>query len=299
MITVDAHQHCWRLSDPGRRWPPPDLTAIHRDFAASDVVPLMAAHGVDLSVLVQSMTCEHETLRLLALADATPQIGAVVGWTDLKAPDAAARIAALARHNKLRGLRPMLQDLEDERWLDDDALAPAVHAMIAARLGFDALVRPHQLPALIRFARHFPALPIVVDHAAKPAIASGGSTSWQRDIARLAGLPNVFCKLSGLVTEAAPGWQPDDLAPWVGHVLACFGPHRVIWGSDWPVLNLASDYGRWKAVAEALLDHLDGTQRAAVFGLNACRFYRMGVDGAAHDDTNGTADLTPAGEPHP
>jgi L-fuconolactonase len=274
-MKVDAHQHFWRLGDPGRDWPPPELAALHRDFTPDELAPLLKTHGIGRTVLVQSLPLESDTLALLDLADGNDVIAAVVGWTDLKAPGAPRRIARLAARPKLRGLRPMLQDLLDDAWLDDPALEPAVRAMIANGLVFDALVRPRQLPALARFALAWPALTIVIDHAAKPDLAASQLDPWRTGMQVLARLPNVACKLSGLVTEAAPGWQLHELRPCVAGLLAWFGPQRLLWGSDWPVLNLAADYGRWLAACEALLDHLDIEARAAVFGLNACRIYRL------------------------
>lgn len=274
-MKVDAHQHFWRLDDPGRDWPPPALAALYRDFGPADLAPLLQAHGIESSVLVQSLPDEADTLALLDLADQHDFIGAVVGWTDLKAHAAPQRIAVLAARPKMRGLRPMLQDLPDGTWLLDPALEPAVRAMIAHGLSFDALVRPGQLPALLHFARRFPELAIVIDHAAKPDLVAGDLGQWGRDMQALAQCPNVACKLSGLVTEAAPHWQLGDLQPCVAGLLDWFGPGRLMWGSDWPVLNLAADYGRWLAACEAMLDHLDHDARAAVFGLNACRFYQI------------------------
>jgi L-fuconolactonase len=274
-MRVDAHQHFWRLDDPQRDWPPPALAALYRDFTPGELAPLLEAHGIERSVLVQSLPCEADTLALLDLAAGNAFIGAVVGWTDLKAPDAPQRIAQLSARPKMRGLRPMLQDMADGAWLDDPALEPAVRAMVASGLCFDALVRPRHLPALLRFAVRFPELSVVIDHAAKPDLAARCVDTWRTDMRRLARLPNVVCKLSGLVTEAAPGWQPGDLQPCVAELLDCFGPHRLLWGSDWPVLNLAADYGAWLAACDALLADLDHDARAAVLGLNACRIYRL------------------------
>lgn len=275
MMLVDAHQHFWRLADRNGAWPPPDLAAIYRDFFPPDLAPTLARHGVARTVLVQSMPNEDDTRFMLGLAHAHPFIGGVVGWVDLKAPDAPARIAALAADPLLKGLRPMLQDLADDDWIADPALAPAVDAMLRHGLSFDALVLPRHLPALLAFAQRHPDLPIVIDHGAKPLIAAGVLEPWRTDIARLAALPQVSCKLSGLVTEAGADWDADRLRPYVDHLLACFGPRRLIWGSDWPVLNLAADYARWLAACASLLEGLAGADRLAVFGLNALRFYRI------------------------
>ncbi|WP_226939587.1 amidohydrolase family protein [Janthinobacterium rivuli] len=273
MMRLDAHQHFWQLAARAGSWPPPSLAAIHRDFAPADLAPLLAAHGVAGTVLVQSLPSEDDTHWLLALAEKHSFIRAVVGWTELLAPDAPASIARLASQPKLKGLRPMLQDLDDEAWIADPALAPALNAMVEHGLRLDALVLPRHLPALLRCARDYPLLPIVIDHAAKPPIADAAFGAWREDMAQLAALPNVHCKLSGLVTEARPGWNVDDLRPYVAHVLEVFGPRRVIWGSDWPVVDLAGGFAAWLAAGEALLAHLGQQDRDAIFGLNALRFY--------------------------
>lgn len=276
MMRIDAHQHCWQLAARAGNWPPPSLAAIYRDFAPADLAPLLAEHGIAGTVLVQSMPLEADTDWMLALAGQTDFIRAVVGWTDLLAQDAPERIARLAAQPLLKGLRPMLQDLDDDAWISDARLAPALDAMVEHGLRFDALVLPRHLPALLQMARAYPALPIVIDHAAKPPILDAAFGHWREDLALLAALPNVHCKLSGLVTEAKPAWRVDDLRPYVSHVLAVFGPQRLIWGSDWPVVDLAGGYSAWLAASETLLAHLSEAERSDIFGLNACRFYGIG-----------------------
>jgi L-fuconolactonase len=251
LIIIDAHQHFWRLGQNDCSWPPPELRVIHRDFEPKDLLPLAAAASVTGTVLVQSQPSERDTDYLLALADRTPLVKAVVGWTDLLAPDAPARIAALAAHPKMRGLRPMLQSLPAD-WILNPALDPAIEAMMQHGLRFDALVVPRQLSALHNFARRYPSLKIIIDHGAKPLIRQGALDPWRDGIAALAALPQVHCKFSGLVTEANSDWQPEDLQSYVDHLLACFGPARLMWGSDWPVVNLACDYSRWLSVARKL-----------------------------------------------
>lgn len=274
-MRIDAHQHFWQLAARAGGWPPPSLAAIYHDFAPADLAPLLAEHGVQATVLVQSLPSEDDTQWLLALADRADFIRAVVGWTDLLAPDAPAAIARLASHKKLKGLRPMLQDLDDDRWIANPALAPALSAMVEHGLRLDALVLPRHLPALLQCARAYPGLAIVIDHAAKPPIADAAFGQWREHMAQLAALPNVHCKLSGLVTEAKADWTVEDLRPYVDHVLNVFGAQRVIWGSDWPVVDLAGGYGAWLDASETLLAHLGQQDRNDIFGLNARRFYSL------------------------
>ncbi|HXE65848.1 MAG TPA: amidohydrolase family protein [Rhodanobacteraceae bacterium] len=272
MMAVDAHVHFWRIGRNDCTWPPPELTAIHRDFLPENWRREADVAGIDAAIAVQSQPSELDTAWLLELARDDARIAGVVGWVDPAAPDVAERIAALASHPKLRGLRPMLQDLPDDDWILQPSLAPAIEAMIAHDLRFDALVKPRHLPYLVRFAERHPALRIVVDHAAKPDIARGAIDPWRAQIAALAELPNVSCKLSGLVTEAGDAWRPDALRPYVEHLLATFGPRRLLWGSDWPVVNLAADYSRWFNLADNLVDSA-GDEREALFGGNAVRVY--------------------------
>ena len=274
MMRVDAHQHFWRLDDRDGAWPPASLTAIYRDFLPPDLTGALARHAIGQTVLVQSLPTEADTHFMLSLADQNSFIGAVVGWTDLKASDAPQRIAALAAHPTLRGLRPMLQELDDN-WIADPALAPAVQAMCAHQLTLDALVLPRQLPALLVFAERFPELPIVIDHGAKPLIAAGDIEPWRADMLRLAALPQVYCKVSGLVTEARADWNIDHLRPYVDTIVDAFGAQRVMWGSDWPVLDLAADYDRWQAVSAALLATRSDAERQAIFGATATAFYKL------------------------
>jgi L-fuconolactonase len=288
-IRIDAHQHYWRIGARAGYWPPAELDAIHRDFGPADLAPLLAAGRIDGTVLVQSLPTDADTRFLLDVAHETPTVRAVVGWVDLKAADARERIAAFAAAPKARGLRPMLQDLPDDAWIDDPALDAAVAAMVEHALCFDALVMPRHLDALHAFARRYPALPIVIDHGAKPFIARGEREPWLSSIAGLARLPNVHCKLSGLWTEAGSAQRSDDLhartRPYVRALMELFGPRRLMWGSDWPVLRLACADGGYRAWLAACEDDcaqwLGAAACADVFGGNACRFYR--IDAASRD----------------
>ncbi len=270
-MIIDAHQHFWMMRDRQGAWPPADLKAIHRDFVPKDLLPLLSASGVAGTVVVQSLPSIADTHFLLDLAGRHDFILGVVGWADLKAADAPDVIAGLARSPRLKGLRPMLQNIEQDDWIDDPALDPAIEAMRANSLVFDGLVLPRHLHHFEKFARRHPDLPIVIDHGAKPLIAEGRYAGWRADMSRLADLENVYCKLSGLLTEAG-AQRPEGIRPYAETILDLFGAGRVIWGSDWPVVNLVSDYPTWLAQARAIVPE---DARQQVFGGNAREFYKL------------------------
>ncbi|MFB9266869.1 amidohydrolase family protein [Bradyrhizobium erythrophlei] len=272
-MRIDAHHHVWRLSRGDYGWLTPDLKPIYRDFGLADLAPHLAAAGIAGTILVQAAPTEAETLFLLDLADGSVVVRGVVGWIDFDAADAAARIEALAGRELLVGLRPMVQDIADDDWLLRPALAPLLAAMARHRLAFDALVLPRHLSRLVEVVDRHPDLQFVLDHFGKPHLATGDIAAWKDDIASLAARSNIVCKLSGLVTEAASDWQVADLSSAVDHVLAQFGPQRVLWGSDWPVVDLAGGYAKWFAATATLLDDLPADEKAAILGGNAARIY--------------------------
>ncbi|WP_249136059.1 MULTISPECIES: amidohydrolase [unclassified Bradyrhizobium] len=272
-MRIDAHHHLWSLARGDYGWLTPALATIHRDFSLSDLAPHLAAANIRGTILVQAAPTEAETMFLLDIAAKAQVVRGVVGWTDFDVADDGARIDALAMHKLLVGLRPMVQDMPDDDWLLRPGLAPLLAAMARNNLAFDALVLPRHLPRLLRLVDDHPYLQFVLDHCAKPRLATGETADWYRDVALLAERPNIVCKLSGLVTEAAPDWQITDLRKAVDHVVSCFGPHRLLWGSDWPVVNLAGGYEKWIAAAETLLAGLSPDEKAAIFGGNAARIY--------------------------
>lgn len=276
---IDAHFHCWQLERADYGWLDanlnPVLRPICRDVSVSDWLAQSAPQGIVGGVLVQAAATEAETRFLLAEADAHVAVLGVVGWVDLLAADAPARIAELARHPKLKGLRPMLQDLPDPEWILDPALAPALQAVCDAGLVFDALVKPVHLPHILTLAGRYPDLAIVIDHAAKPNIAAGEWQPWADGMTHIAQHTQALCKLSGLMTEAGPEPKPDALQPYAAHVLKCFGAGRLVWGSDWPVLELACSYADWWRYSQQLLAGLNGEERKAVLGGNARRLYGL------------------------
>ncbi len=270
---IDAHQHFWQIARGDYGWLTPALGPIHRDFDPDDLAPLLVRLAIEHTILVQAAPTEVETRFLLGLAAATPFVAGVVGWTDFEAADVGERITSLAADPLLVGLRPMVQDIADVAWLARPSLAPAFAAMVAQDLVFDALVMTPHIPATLSVLERHPDLAVVIDHAAKPDLVAGDLAAWRAGIAALAAHPQAHCKLSGLVTEAAVGWTIDTLRPVVDHLLASFGPERLIFGSDWPVVTLRADYDRWFATAQALLAGCTEAQRAAVFGGNAQRVY--------------------------
>jgi L-fuconolactonase len=273
---VDAHHHVWQLSRGDYGWLTPDLGPIHRNFSLDDLRPQLALAKIGTTVLVQAAPTVAETEFLLAVArDSGGLVRGVVGWADLAAPDAIRTLTRLARDPLLKSIRPMLQDLPDERWLLRPEVARTLAALPRLGLRFDALVRPRHLPALLDTLARFPDLAVVVDHGAKPDIAASAWEPWAGLIAEIAAHPKARCKLSGLVTEAGPDWTIDTLRRYVDHLLACFGPQRLMWGSDWPVVELGGGYRRWLAASVALLASVAEIDRAAILGGSAQRFYGL------------------------
>ncbi|MFC7876334.1 amidohydrolase family protein [Isoptericola sp. NPDC057391] len=289
-VVVDAHHHLWVRARHPQDWiDPATMAAIDADFTPADLPA--AAHGVDATVVVQSVSTWAETEDLLDVA-ASPEgraarVAGVVGWADLFDPALEDRLAALREApggDRLVGIRTMVQAEPGPDYLD----RPDVHAGIAgvgaAGLPFDLVVRADQLASCARLAAALPDVRFVLDHLAKPPIAAlrddpTALDAWRRDLAALAARPNVVAKLSGLVTEARwDTWTTEDLRPAADHALDVFGPDRLLLGSDWPVCLLASGYGRWLAAADELLAPLSGDERAAVRGRTAVATYGLDVD---------------------
>ena len=275
-MRVDAHHHFWRPARGDYGWlSEAAFPSICRDFMPDHLAPLLAAARIDRTVLIQAAESPAETEFLLAIAETTPFVGGVVGWTDFTSPQAPDAIARLAGNPRLVGLRPMLQDLPDADWILRDDAQPAIRAVASTGLRFDALIKPPQLPAIRRMLERHPDLPVVIDHAAKPPIADGGLDEWAIHLRAIAHDSRAVCKLSGLATEAGPAWTVATLRPYVDVLLDAFGPGRLMFGSDWPVLTLAGDYAGWVALAEALTEDLSPDERAQVFGGVATQFYGL------------------------
>ncbi len=279
-MIIDAHHHLWKIDRGDYFWMDtrsnPAVAPIARDFLVEEYRTLAAACGVGGSVLVQAAQTVAETQWLLAQAQASDGlILGVVGWMDMAAADAPATLEQLARNRLLRGIRPMLQDIPDVAWVLQPALGPAFRALIAHDLAFDVLIKPPHLASALTLLTRYPELRAVVDHAAKPEIAQDRWQPWADQMRRIARETAAHCKLSGLVTEATAQWTVDDLRRYTDHLIECFGPSRLLWGSDWPVALLASAYGHWLDATLQLLGGLSPGERAEVMGENARRFYRL------------------------
>jgi L-fuconolactonase len=275
---IDAHFHCWRLDRGDYGWLTPALGPIHRDVAVADWARHAQAHGITGGVLVQAAPTEAETHFLLAQADAHPQVLGVVGWVDMLASDAVERIGQLAQHPKLKGLRPMLQDIADPDWILQPELMPALQAMARHGLVLEALVRSVHLPRIRTLVVQHPQLRVVIDHGAKPS-PQEPVVDWEnglRAIAQATYADRVACKLSGLWTELPADADSRALTPWCDVLLSVWGPERLIWGSDWPVLELAADYDRWRNWSvDFLRQRCTPVQLQCVLEHNARAMYRL------------------------
>ncbi|MCC6194854.1 MAG: amidohydrolase family protein [Burkholderiales bacterium] len=273
---IDAHHHVWSLARGDYGWLTPELAPIHRDYSLEDALPLFDHAGVTASVLVQAAPTVAETRYLLDVAKRSEGVvKGVVGWVDFGAGDAIPALTRLARDPLLKGVRPMLQDLPDPAWILRAEVGRTLAALPRLGLRFDALVKPAQLPALLTMLDRHPDLAVVIDHGAKPDIKGGMWQPWARYMRALADNPRVRCKLSGLVTEAGPGWTIDALRRYVDYLVEIFGPQRLMWGSDWPVVNLAATYQSWYAATIALTAQWSAEDRAALMGGTARRFYGL------------------------
>ncbi|MEU2432460.1 amidohydrolase family protein [Streptomyces sp. NPDC007861] len=276
---VDAHHHLWDLSVRDQDWITGELAPIRRDFLLPELRAETSAAGVHATVLVQTVPVAEETPEFLAVADGSDLVAGVVGWTDLASPgvgDALAALRGLPGGDRLVGIRHPVQGERDPEWLLRDDVQRGLRAVADAGLVYDLLVRSHQMAAAVRVAAAHPGLTFVLDHLGKPPIASGELEPWASAVRELAALPNTFCKLSGMATEAEwKTWTVDDLRPYAGTVLDAFGPGRLMYGSDWPVCRLASSYGDVLEAARALTAELGEDERASVFGGTADRAYGL------------------------
>lgn len=275
-MRIDAHQHFWRYSPDTHAWIDGSMAALRRDFLPPDLEPLLRDAGFGGSVAVQAQQDIAETEWLLALAEEHSFIRGVVGWLDLRAEDVREQLRRLSSNAKLKGVRHVVQDEPDDRFMLRPDFMRGIGALAEFGLAYDILIYPRQLPAAAELAAAFPEQRFVVDHIAKPEIRERRTDAWARDIGALSRHRNVWCKLSGMVTEADwAAWSPGDLAPYIDVVLEAFGPERLMIGSDWPVCTLAGAYGDVLQIVIERIARLAPQEQAAILGENAAQFYRL------------------------
>lgn len=279
-MKIDAHHHLWQPARGDYDWMPKNNAILNRAYGPADIEPILDTAGIDGTVLVQAAATVEETEYMLGLADASPFIKGVVGWIDFEDNTHRAHLERLSQHPKFKGVRPMIQDIPDIDWMLRDDVQWAYRAIIDLDLTFDALGFPQHLPNFLTLMKRYPEMRVVYDHCMKPQIRdySAGHdafSGWADGMSQLADETAGYCKFSGLVTEADDGWTLDNLRPFAEHVLAAFGPERVMWGSDWPVCRLQASYEVWLDAAKSLTRDLPEETKTLVFGDNAARFYRL------------------------
>ncbi len=280
-MNIDSHQHFWRYDAVRGAWITDAMAVLRRDFLHEHLAAELTANGMDASVAVQADQSETETMFLLDLAEKDKRIAGVVGWVDLRSPRIAERLEHFSHFSKLRGFRHIAQAEPDDRFLVREDFVRGVAQLRSFGFTYDILVYPKQLPAAIELVTHFPEQRFVIDHCAKPEIKAGKTEPWATQMRKIAQHKNVFCKVSGLGTEADwKHWKPNDFGPYLNVVFDAFGPDRLMFGSDWPVCLLAGTYGQVKQLVETYLKDFSQADREKIFGGNAALFY--GLKSAKH-----------------
>ncbi|WP_147106987.1 amidohydrolase [Tateyamaria sp. syn59] len=279
-MKIDAHHHLWQPARGDYDWMPKDNPVLNRVYAPGDLAPLLRQHAIDGTVLVQAAATVEETEYMLGLADATPWIKGVVGWVNFEDAGHLHHLKRLAAHPKFCGVRPMIQDIPDVNWMLRDDVQWAYGALVDLDLTFDALGFPQHISNFLSVAKRYPGLRVVYDHCMKPQIrdqqaGQDAFTQWADGMTQLAQETDGCVKFSALVTEADDGWSIEDIRPFARHILDAFGPGRVMWGSDWPVCRLRSEYGDWHDMAGVLTDHLSDADQTKIFCETAIRFYGL------------------------
>ncbi|HAV62206.1 MAG TPA: amidohydrolase [Verrucomicrobiales bacterium] len=272
-MRIDSHQHFWRYSEERYPWIKPDWP-IRRDFPPTDLEPLLKSARLDGCVAVQARQSVEESRDLLKLSDEHSFIRGVVGWVDLCGGETEQQIEELSQHPRFVGVRHVVQDEPDDDFMLREDFRRGIGRLKPFGLTYDILIYPRQLPAAIKLVEEFPDQPFVLDHIAKPHIRDGKLDPWRGHIDALAQLPNCWCKVSGMVTEARwREWKPDDFRPYLDAVFGAFGVDRLMFGSDWPVCLLAADYPEAYALAERYVSELSEADQGKFFGGNAAKFY--------------------------
>lgn len=274
-MIVDAHHHFWQIDQGIYDWIDDDISGIRRDYQPEHLAPYLNHLQVDKTILVQAAETLKENELMLEAAESNTFIGGIVAWVDLMSSDCASELEYLASKPIIKGIRPVLQGIEDTNWILKDRVLENLKLLPDLNLRFDALIQPRHLSNIKTLGEKIPDLRIVIDHAAKPIIKNGRAPDhlWLDGIADLARNSNVFCKISGLATEYGEGWSAKALQPIAEHLLDAFSPNRIMWGSDWPVLELDGSYTQWFLCIQELIAGLSNHERDSVLGKTAIEFY--------------------------
>jgi len=274
-MNIDAHHHLWKYSAAEYGWITPEMGVIRRDFLPQDLEPLMHHFDIGGTVVVQARQTLEETAWLLDLAEKHPLLRGVVGWVPLTdGANVKRSLERFAGNRKLRGVRHVVHDEPDPRFILRPDFNQGVAELAGLGLRYDILIFERHLPAAIEFVDRHPQQTFILDHVAKPRIKDRILSPWDRNIKELAKRQNVYCKLSGMVTEADPRrWTPEGLQPYIDVVLAAFGPRRLMFGSDWPVMLLAGDYARWYRTVTVAIAKLSKAEQERILGGTAAEAY--------------------------
>ena len=275
-MRIDSHQHFWHYEAAEYPWIDDDKTLLKADYMPDDLAPLMAANGIDGTVAVQARQNLRETEFLLELADSNDFIRGVVGWVDLRADDIAAQLERLAPHPRMVGVRHIVHDEADDRFMLGGSFLDGLALLNQTKLTYDLLLYPRHLRVAIDVVKRFPQQPFVLDHISKPFIKDGILEPWASEIRELASYDNVWCKVSGMVTEAAwKTWTQDDYLPYLDVVFDCFGIDRLMFGSDWPVCTLSGSYSEVVGIVRSYIEALSDEDKDKIMGANATAFYGL------------------------
>ncbi|MVT10111.1 amidohydrolase family protein [Chitinophaga tropicalis] len=275
-MVIDAHQHFWHYHPVKDAWITDDMKVLQDNFLPEHLLPVLQENSVDGCVAVQADQSENETAFLLELADQHHFIRGVVGWIDLRAEDLEARLEYFKQFRALKGFRHIVQGEPDPSFLLRDDFCRGINMLARYNFTYDILVYPVQLPAVAAFVPKFPEMRLVIDHLAKPYFKTGDISSWETHMRAIAQHPHVYCKLSGMVTEADwQKWEPAHFTPFLDVALEAFGPERLMFGSDWPVCKVAGTYAEVKGIIKDYISRLSETEQAGIMGGNAIRFYGL------------------------
>ncbi|MBT8308134.1 MAG: amidohydrolase family protein [Maribacter sp.] len=275
-MTIDAHQHFWKYKPSKHTWLDDSMSVIRRDFLPSDLKKVYDENGIDGCVAIQADQTLEETNFLLGLSATYDFIKGVVGWVDLRAKNADEVLNEYSAHGKIKGFRHLVQGESDHNFLLRDDFLRGISFLETYDFVYDILIFPHQLGATLEFVKRFPYQKFVIDHIAKPYIKDGYFDGWSVLMREIAKQDNVYCKLSGMVTEADfNDWTPEQIYPYMNLVLEAFGPNRIMFGSDWPVCLVASEYGEVKQLVTNFISSLSLSEQSKIMGMNAIEFYNL------------------------